>query len=115
MGGDRYGFDALVLQLPLQALDVRAQAGVLAIEVLRMATGAGEACNAVCCTTFGVVLGAGRAAAGLRVAADLSCLRMGKRMSARGRGGTVRTGRGCMYVRMHIKCVTWHGIGRMRR
>ena len=69
-----YWVDALVFQLPLQALNVGAQAGVLALEVLRMATGAGEACDAVCGATFGVVLRARRAAAGLRVAADLSCL-----------------------------------------
>jgi hypothetical protein len=66
-----YWVDTFVLQLPLQAVDVRAQARVLALKVLRMATGAGEACDAVCCTTFGVVLRARRAAAGLRVAADL--------------------------------------------
>ena len=78
-----YWIDAGFFQLPLQALnvpiaglDMGAQAGVLAIQVLRMATGAGEACDAVCCTTFGVVLGAGRAAAGLGVAADLSSLRV---------------------------------------
>ena len=107
-----YWIDAGFFQLPLQALnvpiaglDMGAQAGVLAIQVLRMATGAGEACDAVCCTTFGVVLGAGRAAAGLRVAADLSCLREG-----RGRVSVV-----CMYVCMyaHIKDVTCHDIGRM--
>jgi len=96
----------LVLQLLLQALDVGAQAGVFAIEVLGMATGAGEACDAICCTTFGVVLGAGRAAAGLGVAADLSCLRKGRRMSVGGGGGTVRAGCSCvsvcMYMCMHI-------------
>lgn len=72
-----YWVDALVLQLFLEALNVLAQAGVLALEVLRMATGAGKACDAVCGTTFGVVLGARRAAAGLGVAADLPELRMG--------------------------------------
>lgn len=110
----------LVLQLLLQALDVGAQAGVFAIEVLGMATGAGEACDAVCCTTFGVVLGAGRAAAGLGVAADLSCLREGRRMSVGGGGGgTVRAGCSCvcMYICMYayIKCVTRYGIERRRR
>ena len=76
-----YWLETIVPQLPLQALNlrvlafiVRAQAGDLALEVLGVATGAGEACNAVCCTTFGVVLGAGRAASGLRVAAYLADL-----------------------------------------
>lgn len=80
-----YWLETVVPQLPLQALNlrvlafiVRAQAGDLALEVLGVATGAGEACNAVCCTTFGVVLGARRAAAGLGVASDLSCLRVGE-------------------------------------
>ena len=72
-----YWIVALVPQLPLQALNVRAQARDFALEILGMATGAGEACDAVCCTTLGVVLGARRAAAGLGVAADLSCLRAG--------------------------------------
>ena len=105
-GGDsgrRYWLVTLVLQLLLQALDVGAQAGIFAIEVLGMATGAGEACDAVCCTTFGVVLGAGRAAAGLGVAADLSCLREGRRMSVGGGGGgAVRTGCSCVYVCVYI-------------
>ena len=109
----------LVLQLLLQALDVGAQAGVFAIEVLGMATGAGEACDAVCCTTFGVVLGAGRAAAGLGVAADLSCLWEGRRMSVGGDGGTVRAGCSCvcMYIctYAYIECVTRYGIERRRR
>lgn len=78
-----YWVDALILQLLLEALDVLAQAGVLALEVLRMATGASEACDAVCGATLGVVLGARRAAARLGVAADLPELRMGV-MLARG-------------------------------
>lgn len=71
LSGRVYWVDALILQLLLEALDVLAQAGVLALEVLRMTTGAGEACDAICCTTLGVVLGARRAAAGLGIAADL--------------------------------------------
>ena len=76
--GRVYWVDTLVLQLSLQALDVCAQARILALKVLRMATGAGDACNAVCCTTFGVVLRARRAAARLRVAADLPGLQARK-------------------------------------
>jgi hypothetical protein len=70
-----YRVNALVLQLLLEVLNMRAQARVLALQVLRMAAGPGEACNAICCTTLGVVLCAWRAAAGLWVAADLSELR----------------------------------------
>jgi hypothetical protein len=92
-----YWVDTLVLQLPLQALDVRAQARVLALKVLRMATGAGKACNAVCCTTFGIVLRARRAAAGLRVAADLPGLWAG-RVSVRVMSALMDV---CRYV--------WHG------
>lgn len=40
-----------------------------------MTTGPGQACDTVCCTTFGVVLGTGRAAAGLGIATDFPKLR----------------------------------------
>lgn len=66
-----YWVEALFLQLLLQAPDVSAQAGTLALKTLGVATGPGEAGDAIGCATLGVVLCARRAAAGLGIAADL--------------------------------------------
>lgn len=90
--GRVYRVETLVLQLPLQALDVCAQAGVLALEVLGMATRAREAGDAVGGAALGVVLRAGRAAAGLGVAADLPELREGWVLARCGNGYDIHVG-----------------------
>jgi hypothetical protein len=65
---------ALVLELLLQKVNVRAQARVLALEALGVAARPSETGDAVGGATFGIVLGAWRAASRLRVTSYLTDL-----------------------------------------